>query len=81
MLVTNHLQEGRGAYVWWKDENPNAVRSIHMPAEPAAYARELYSVLHELDREGLEFIVVEPVPSSDDWAAIRDRLRRAGGHF
>jgi L-threonylcarbamoyladenylate synthase len=79
LLVTDNPPAGHGAYVWWSRENTHAVRSIHMPAEPAAYAREIYSVLHDLDKEGLDFIAVEPVPASDDWAAIRDRLRRAGG--
>jgi L-threonylcarbamoyladenylate synthase len=45
--------------------------------EPAAYGRELYAALRELDRAGAEQILVEGVPSDEPWAAIGDRLARA----
>jgi L-threonylcarbamoyladenylate synthase len=48
-----------------------------MPADPCGYAKNMYNVLHTLDREDWEFIVVEPVPEDDTWAAVRDRLIRA----
>jgi len=69
-------QEGRGAYLWIEHE-ANAARTIHMPAQPQAYATQLYRQLHELDRDGLDWIAVEWPPDRREWAAIRDRLARA----
>jgi L-threonylcarbamoyladenylate synthase len=48
-----------------------------MSEDPALYAKDLYSILHRLDAEDLEYIAVEPLPESAEWAAIWDRLRRA----
>jgi L-threonylcarbamoyladenylate synthase len=50
-----------------------------LPDDPAAYARDLYATLHELDRREVATIVVQAVPAEDDgWRAIADRLARAG---
>jgi L-threonylcarbamoyladenylate synthase len=48
-----------------------------MPTESKAYAARLYAALHEMDRAGLERIVVTLPPPTDEWLAIHDRLRRA----
>jgi len=50
---------------------------ITLPADPAAYAQQLYAVLRKLDAAGLEEICVEVLPPSPDWLALRDRLTRA----
>jgi len=50
---------------------------VPMPAEPAAFAAALYATLHALDRRGLDRIVVDEPPATEDWLAIRDRLGRA----
>jgi len=50
---------------------------LRMPREPQAYARRLYAALRELDAAGCERILVEAPPESDEWSAVRDRLRRA----
>ncbi|MDP9036951.1 MAG: L-threonylcarbamoyladenylate synthase [Myxococcota bacterium] len=47
-----------------------------LPDDPAAYARHLYSALHDLDDAGVSVIVVEDVPAGEPWSAIADRLRR-----
>jgi L-threonylcarbamoyladenylate synthase len=47
-----------------------------LPMEPVAYAARLYDVLHELDLARLDAIVVELPPATDEWLAVRDRLRR-----
>jgi L-threonylcarbamoyladenylate synthase len=65
-----------GAYVWIHSP-AKAARSIHMPAAADAYAARLYSVLHKLDGEGWPVICVEPPPDAIEWAAVRDRLKRA----
>jgi L-threonylcarbamoyladenylate synthase len=48
-----------------------------MPSEPAPYGAELYSLLHKLDAQSLDWIAVETPPSEDGWMAIRDRLEHA----
>ena len=52
---------------------------LRMPREPQAYAQRLYAALRELDTAGCEHILVEAPPESPEWAAVRDRLRRACG--
>ena len=50
--------------------------TIAMPTSAADYAAQLYSALHMLDDLGIERIIVDFPPDTDDWLAIRDRLRR-----
>jgi L-threonylcarbamoyladenylate synthase len=77
LVSRGHLpKEGRGAYLW-RDYNAAASVRRRMPGEPEAYAAELYRTLHELDREGLDWIAVELPPEGAEWEAIRDRLVRA----
>jgi L-threonylcarbamoyladenylate synthase len=77
LVSRGHLpREGRGAYLWIAEEAA-AAHSVHMPERPEAYAAQLYIRLHELDREGLDWIAVELPPDKQEWAAIRDRLTRA----
>ncbi|HVO99717.1 MAG TPA: L-threonylcarbamoyladenylate synthase [Bryobacteraceae bacterium] len=70
------MPDRRGAYVWWNTSGLTA-RSVRMPADAAAYARKLYSVLHDLDAESWPWIAVEAPPETAGWAAIADRLKRA----
>jgi len=50
---------------------------IQMPFIPAAYARDLYRCLREVDTQGFDEIVVEAPPETAEWEAIWDRLRKA----
>ena len=50
---------------------------LRMPRDPHAYAQKLYGALRELDTAGCEEILVEAPPEAAEWAAVRDRLRRA----
>jgi L-threonylcarbamoyladenylate synthase len=52
---------------------------LRMPREPQAYAQRLYAALRELDSAGCEQILVEAPPDAAEWAAVRDRLKRACG--
>jgi L-threonylcarbamoyladenylate synthase len=52
---------------------------LRMPREPRAYAQRLYAALRELDTAGCERILVEAPPEGPEWAAVRDRLKRACG--
>lgn len=63
-------------------ESPREGRGIRldfdlMPRDPAEYAERLYSILHDLDREGYDWIAIEMPPDTPEWAGIRDRLTRA----
>jgi L-threonylcarbamoyladenylate synthase len=53
------------------------VTIIEMPDQPAEYASRLYATLHDLDDAGVDRIVADLPPDSDEWVAVRDRLRRA----
>ena len=48
-----------------------------MPHDAASYAAVLYDTLHRVDREGWDWIAVEELPATPEWAAIADRLWRA----
>lgn len=77
LVSRGHLpKEGRGAYLW-RDYNAAASERRRMPDGPEAYAAEIYKTLHELDRQGFDWIAVEMPPDGVEWAAVRDRLVRA----
>jgi L-threonylcarbamoyladenylate synthase len=56
---------------------PAEVHLRVLPSDPVGYAAQLYAVLHELDVAGLDRILVTLPPDTEDWLAVRDRLRRA----
>lgn len=53
------------------------IARVSMPMDPGAYAADLFRVLHELDEKELDRILIQLPPDTDDWLAIRDRLKRA----
>ena len=56
---------------------PSAAAVARLPDEPAGYARGLYAALRDLEDADCASILIEQVPPSHDWDAIRDRLTRA----
>jgi L-threonylcarbamoyladenylate synthase len=69
---------GSGAYLQVGLAPDIPVRTIvPMPNSAAEYAVKLYSVLHELDQYGHDWIAVELPGSGIEWEAVLDRLRRA----
>jgi L-threonylcarbamoyladenylate synthase len=54
-----------------------AAAVARLPDDPAGYARGLYAALRELEDADCEAILIEQVPASAEWDAIRDRLSRA----
>ena len=70
------LPTGLGFYVW-REQTARLQPHVHMPADPEAYAAQIYSVLHEADAEGWPWIAVEAPPDTPEGAAVLDRLRRA----
>jgi L-threonylcarbamoyladenylate synthase len=60
---------------------PSSPESFHfwrvISRDALIYARDLYAMLRELDRQHPDLIVVETPPDTPAWAAVLDRLRRA----
>jgi L-threonylcarbamoyladenylate synthase len=52
-------------------------RRAYLPRDPEHAAPLLYDTLHRLDQLGLDLILVELPPDTPEWAAVRDRLKRA----
>ena len=50
---------------------------IQAPVDAAAYAHGLYASLRALDRADLDTLLIEDVPDTLEWMAVRDRLLRA----
>ena len=48
-----------------------------IPHDAEAFGRAIYAELHRCDETGAELIVVESLPSTGEWQAIADRLKRA----
>ncbi|HWF09909.1 MAG TPA: L-threonylcarbamoyladenylate synthase, partial [Bryobacteraceae bacterium] len=67
VVIDGKTPEGRGVHLDFTT----------MPRNANAYAGQLYRRLHELDREGYDWISIEMPPDTPEWAGIRDRLRRA----
>lgn len=75
-----YWQKGlRIAMVFFGEDAADSERIVRvaMPPQPAAYAALLYAVLHDLDRRNLDCILVQMPPATEEWMAVRDRLRRA----
>jgi L-threonylcarbamoyladenylate synthase len=53
------------------------VKTVTMPTDPAGYSSILYSVLHSMDDEALDVIVLELPPRDVQWEAVLDRIMRA----
>lgn len=58
------------------DADDGPYREI-LSTDPREYAADLYAALHRLDDAGVRTIIVQAVPESEDWLAVRDRLGRA----
>jgi L-threonylcarbamoyladenylate synthase len=57
--------------------SPIAVRLVALGDDPEEVASRLYVLLHDLDQRGLDRLVVRMPPDTEEWLAVRDRLRRA----
>jgi len=68
---------------WVGSSAPADVRCtwVQAPADPKAYARELYRLLRRLDKEGFARLVFERLPEGHEWDGVRDRLQRAAAAF
>jgi L-threonylcarbamoyladenylate synthase len=77
MRIDGRTYDQRTAVLSYSGSDYPGAYVVRMPADPAGYAARLYAVLHELDAEGYERILVERVPDEQEWAGVRDRLLRA----
>jgi L-threonylcarbamoyladenylate synthase len=64
---------------WGHHTNLNlaGLKILDMPAAAVEYASQLYAKLHDLDQAGVTHIVLDLPPATEEWLAIRDRLKRA----
>ena len=87
-LVTNgkvpdqghgHGQEERpGLYLQHRHSPSRANLAIQqMPQSAAGYAAALYETLHQADSGNYSWIAVDTPPTTPEWEAIHDRLKRA----
>jgi L-threonylcarbamoyladenylate synthase len=70
----------RVGWLTFSAEQLPGVVVMSMPCDPEGYAAQLYARLYALDGADVDRIVVARLPESDDWLAVRDRLRRAAQH-
>ncbi|HLT26230.1 MAG TPA: L-threonylcarbamoyladenylate synthase [Zeimonas sp.] len=76
--VARLREAGLRVALWSRTVPPaNADVGLPMSGNARLTARELYDTLRRLDRAGCDRIVVERVPRTPEWWAVRDRLRRA----
>jgi L-threonylcarbamoyladenylate synthase len=72
-------EERQGIYLQHRHPPSRTNVPIHqMPESAAEYAAALYDVLHHADSGNYDWIAVDLPPSTPEWEAIHDRLRRAG---
>ena len=69
---TIHIIARTAASAAWPSERWHC-----LPDSAGDFARELYDTLHRCDRLGAGTILVQSLPGTDEWAALRDRLNRA----
>lgn len=75
----------RVATLVWSEDGKRVVRGLadrvavvaELPFDPKAYARALFAELHRVDAAGVGLVVVEQVPDTPGFWAVRDRLARA----
>ena len=53
------------------------IKHITLSSQPSVYAHDIYHVLRELDHACVRSILIESVPMSAEWDAIRDRVMKA----
>jgi L-threonylcarbamoyladenylate synthase len=79
-LATNGKLPDQGQGIYLQHRNPPSRTNItthQMPQSAADYAAALYEVLHQADTGDYNWIAVDRPPSTPEWEAIQDRLKRA----
>lgn len=78
-LQTNHSPLALITHSQFDANTWENVRHVQLSQQASAYAHDLYRTLRELDNQHFNIIVIEAVPESREWDAIRDRLKKASG--
>lgn len=73
--AVSHYRQGDALLLRGRGNPEKHVRTL--PDDPAGYGRDLYAALRDLDAGGYRRILIERVPPTPAWAAVRDRLSRA----
>lgn len=79
-LVSNGKlpEPGQGIYLrHTAPPNRTGIKTVQMPTSAAEYAAALYRELHAADQSNFDWIAVDLPPTSPEWEAVHDRLRRA----
>ncbi len=78
-LVSNGKvpEQGQGIYLQHKTPPNRAIAIRQMPLSAADYAAALYRELHQADESNPSWIALDLPPTTPEWEAIHDRLRRA----
>lgn len=70
--------QGRGIYLQHEHPPNRANIAVHqMPLSAAEYAAALYEVLHHADAGNYNWVAADLPPSTPEWEAVHDRLKRA----
>lgn len=76
------LQQGKNIGVLSFNTTPIAkpqVTWIMMSQDIKQYSHDLYAILHAVDSENHDVILVEQPPQTEEWLAVNDRLNKAAG--
>lgn len=78
-LLEEKRVQGKPAGVLAFSEFPNLAcqHLLRLPQEAEDYEAALYSALRQLDKLGLDSILVEQPPETEEWMAVNDRLGKA----
>jgi len=83
LLVKDGKLPGLGQGIYLQHQHlpsRESVQTIQMPAAAPDYAAALYEILHQADAGNYNWIAVDLPPSTPEWEAIHDRLRRAASN-
>jgi L-threonylcarbamoyladenylate synthase len=79
-LVMNGKLPDQGQGIYLRHQTAPSrqdVETVQMPSTAADYAAVLYKVLHRADDANRDWIAVDLPPTTSEWEAIQDRLKRA----
>jgi L-threonylcarbamoyladenylate synthase len=83
LLVKDGKLPDQGQGIYLQHQHPpsrESVPTIQMPAPAPDYAVALYEILHRADAGNYNWIVVDLPPTTPEWEAVHDRLRRAASN-
>jgi L-threonylcarbamoyladenylate synthase len=73
----NVPEQGQGIYLQLKAPPNRSIIIRQMPLSAPDYAAALYRELHQADESNPPWIAADLPPTTTEWEAIHDRLRRA----